>query len=125
MLVQSHDGAVHLLPAIPDQWKEGWVKGIKARGGFEIEMQWKKGKIKEAMVFSPLGGNLRLRTASPLKGSELQIARGDQTNTLLAPVITPVSIQSADSQLKGIELPSYYEYDVQTLPGKHYTFKAY
>ncbi|MGE8424568.1 MAG: glycosyl hydrolase family 95 catalytic domain-containing protein, partial [Sphingobacterium siyangense] len=125
MLVQSHDGAVHLLPAIPDQWKEGWVKGIKARGGFEIVMQWKKGKIKEVMVFSPLGGNLRLRTASPLKGSELQIAKGDQTNTLLAPVITPVSIQSADSQLKGIELPSYYEYDVQTLPGKHYTFKAY
>ena len=125
MLIQSYDGAVHLLPAIPDQWKEGWVKGIKARGGFEIEMQWQKGKIKEVMVFSSLGGNLRLRTASPLKGPELQIAKGDQTNALLAPVITPASIHSADSHLKGIELPSYYEYDVQTLPGKYYTFKVY
>ncbi len=125
MLIQSYDGAVHLLPAIPDQWKEGWVKGIKARGGFEIEMQWQKGKIKEVMVFSSLGGNLRLRTASPLKGPELQLAKGDQTNALLAPVITPASIHSADSHLKGIELPSYYEYDVRTLPGKYYTFKVY
>lgn len=125
MLIQSHDGAVHLLPAIPDQWKDGWVKGIKARGGFEIEMQWQKGKIKEVMVFSSLGGNLRLRTASPLKGPELQIAKGEQTNALLAPVITPATIHSADSHLKGIELPSYYEYDVGTLPGKYYTFKVY
>ncbi|WP_333863920.1 glycoside hydrolase family 95 protein [Sphingobacterium sp.] len=123
MLIQSYDGAVHLLPAIPELWKEGWVKGIKTRGGFEIDLQWKKGKIKELKVFSALGGNLRLRTRFPLKGRGLQVAKGNQTNPLLNPIQIPGPIQSADSHLKGIELPSFYEYDVLTLPGKNYTFR--
>ncbi|MDR6734415.1 MULTISPECIES: glycoside hydrolase family 95 protein [unclassified Sphingobacterium] len=124
MLVQSHDGAVHLLPAIPDRWGEGWVKGIKARGGFEIEMQWKEGKIKEVRVFSTLGGNLRLRAASALEGRGIQIAKGHQRNALLAPMRIPKPIQSAESHLKGIKLPHYYEYDVLTMPGKYYTLTA-
>ena len=123
MLIQSHDGAVHLLPAVPELWKEGWVKGLKARGGFEIALQWKKGKVKELRVFSALGGNLRLRTRFPLKGHGLQVAKGNQTNPLLNPIQIPGPIQSADSHLKGIELPSFYEYDVLTFPGKNYTFR--
>ncbi|RKO72283.1 glycoside hydrolase family 95 protein [Sphingobacterium puteale] len=125
MLVQSHDGAVHLLPAIPDRWGEGWVKGIKARGGFEIEMQWEKGKIKEVRVFSALGGKLRLRTASALEGPGIQLAKGHLSNALLASIRTPKPIQSAESHLKGIKLPHYYEYDVLTVPGKYYTLTAY
>ncbi|MDQ1149770.1 glycoside hydrolase family 95 protein [Sphingobacterium zeae] len=125
MLVQSHDGAVHLLPAIPDRWSDGWVKGIKARGGFEIEMQWKKGKIKEVRVFSALGGMLRLRTASALEGSGIQLAKDYLNNALLTSIRTPKPIQSAESHLKGIKLPHYYEYDVLTVPGKYYTLTAY
>lgn len=125
MLVQSHDGAVHLLPAIPDRWSDGWVKGIKARGGFEIEMQWKKGKIKEVRVFSALGGMLRLRTASALEGPGIQLAKDYLSNALLTSIRTPKPIQSAESHLKGIKLPHYYEYDVLTVPGKYYTLTAY
>lgn len=125
MLVQSHDGAVHLLPAIPDRWSEGWVKGIRARGGFEIEMQWEKGKIKEVRVFSALGGKLRLRAASALEGTGIQLAKGHLSNALLASIRTPKPIQSAESHLKGIKLPHYYEYDVLTVPGKYYTLTAY
>ena len=68
MLVQSHDGAIHILPAIPDEWaKEGCVTGLRARGGFEIvKLQWRDGRINHLVIKSTLGGNLRLRTTDPL-----------------------------------------------------------
>jgi hypothetical protein len=68
MLVQSHDGAIHILPALPDEWaKEGCVTGLRARGGFEIvKLQWRDGRINHLVIKSTLGGNLRLRTTDPL-----------------------------------------------------------
>jgi alpha-L-fucosidase 2 len=80
MLLQSHDGAVHLLPALPDAWNNGKVTGLKARGGFTFDVTWRNKKITEVKVHSALGNNLRLMTPSPLKGKGLKVATGENGN---------------------------------------------
>jgi alpha-L-fucosidase 2 len=56
MLLQSHNGKIRLLPAIPSAWKEGEVNGLVARGGFEISMQWKDHQLMQATIYSKKGG---------------------------------------------------------------------
>jgi alpha-L-fucosidase 2 len=123
MLVQSHDGAVHLLPAIPDVWGTGEVSGLVARGGFEATEKWANGELTEATVTSRLGGNLRLRSAVPLTGNGLTAASGVNPNDLLNPIAPAAPIISPTASLKGLSLPEYYEYDIPTEAGKSYTFK--
>ena len=61
MLVQSHTGKVVLLPALPDVWKDGSVKGLQCRGGFIIEeLTWKDGKPVTVKVRSTVGGKLNI-----------------------------------------------------------------
>ena len=61
MLLQSHLGEVHLLPALPAAWKEGAVKGLKARGGFTVDILWAAGKLRKATVTAIADGVCRIR----------------------------------------------------------------
>ena len=70
MLLQSHAGEVELLPALSSAWKKGYIHGIMARGGFQVDIDWENGKLKHAKIISKLGNPLKLRYA----GYELEIA---------------------------------------------------
>lgn len=76
MLLQSHAGYIHLLPALPDNWQEGSIHGIRARGGFTIDMEWKKGKITRLSVTSHLGGTCRIREGASEKERMIETQKG-------------------------------------------------
>jgi alpha-L-fucosidase 2 len=61
MLLQSHDGAIHFLPALPQAWHEGRVKGLRARGGIEASIVWAKGRAVEATLSASAPGEHSLR----------------------------------------------------------------
>ena len=73
MLLQSHDGAVHLLPALPDAWQEGSVSGLRARGGYEVAMEWSANHLNTATIQSQTDGVLRLRSKEKLSGKGLKL----------------------------------------------------
>jgi alpha-L-fucosidase 2 len=121
MLVQSSDGAIHLLPALPDVWKEGTVKGLRARGGFEVvEMQWKDAKLIKLVVKSTLGGNLRLRLPNAMKqksGADLLDAKGENPNPFYFVAETPEAIISEKATIKQLELKPTIVVDIPTKKG--------
>ena len=72
MLMQSYDGYIHLLPALPSVWKNGSVKGLVARGGFVVDMDWKEGKLTKAVIHSKSGGVCRIKYDNTLKTKGLK-----------------------------------------------------
>lgn len=117
MLVQSHDGFVYLLPAVPSVWSEGKVTGLRLRGGFVIdEMEWKEGKIISCKIRSTLGGNLRIRTAYPVKG--FRKAKGKNPNSLFSVPVTLATRNNSTVALNDVNAPKAYTYDIMTKEGQ-------
>jgi len=67
LLMQSHEGFIRLLPALPVEWKSGEFKGVCARGGFELDFKWAEGKVTKVSVLSKAGVVCRIRVGSPVK----------------------------------------------------------
>lgn len=120
--MQSADGAVHLLPALPDVWPTGNISGLKTIGGFEIvEMQWKDHKLVKLVVKSYLGGNLRLRTPNEMvqsNGIKLKMATGKNSNPFFELDETAIPIISEKSTIKAPLLKETEIYDISTQKGQ-------
>ncbi|WP_455585375.1 glycoside hydrolase family 95 protein [Bacteroides sp.] len=121
MLMQSHDGFIYLLPALPDVWKEGEIKGIVARGGFEMDIRWRDNKVEQLVVRSRNGGNCRLRSLNKLSGKGLKQAHGMNPNPLYDTPSIAAPLMNGQAKLNNVELADTYLYDLYTEPGKEYS----
>jgi alpha-L-fucosidase 2 len=125
MLVQSHDGFVYILPALPDVWKSGSVSGLIARGGFEVNISWKDGKIEHLTILSKLGGNCRIRINSPIKavqGAVAKKATGPNPNPFFTVAGVKKPIISEKAKLNSVGIQTSLEYDIPTVAGVSYHF---
>jgi alpha-L-fucosidase 2 len=121
MLVQSHDGAIHLLAALPDAWKNGKIHGIKARGGFELDIDWKNGKVARVVVKSALGGNCRIRSYTKLTADgPFRPASGKNPNSFYQSPDGKSPLVAQTARLNEVVLKKTYEYDFRTKAGNSY-----
>jgi alpha-L-fucosidase 2 len=121
-----HDGAIHLLPALPDEWKTGEITGLRAPGGFDVSFSWSEGAVQRVEIKSNLGGNCRIRVPNALqtaKGAALEVAQAANPNPFyeVPGVKTPIISEAA--KLNALQLAETQLYDLPTEAGQTYTFK--
>ncbi len=126
MLLQSHADEIHLLPALPDAWSSGSVKGLRARGGFVLDFDWENGAITNLVVNSTLGGNCRIRTGTPLllNSKELIEANGDNPNQFYRKPYIPTFVSNQDAEMADLPLRETKVYDFDTAKGNTYKLSA-
>ena len=126
MLLQSHTEEIFVLPALPDNWHTGSVKGLRARGGFIFNIEWENGELKNVTILSTLGGNCRLRTHTPLqsKNATLQIAQGNNTNSFYPEPNLPSLVMTENESNVELSLKDTFLIDFNTERGKSYKLIA-
>jgi len=123
MLLQSHGDDIFLLPALPDNWKEGKIKGIRARGGFNIDIAWSNGKLTKVVIHSTLGGNCRLRSHKPLHSDQVNIrdASGKNPNPYYFSVESRPYMKNNNKTNKFV-VSETYKIDFETKAGDMFIF---
>ncbi|NML22205.1 glycoside hydrolase family 95 protein [Pseudoflavitalea sp. G-6-1-2] len=123
MLLQSHDGRISLLPALPAAWPTGSVRGIKARGNFTLSINWADGKLAKATILSGSGGNCRIRTTIPVKVVEVNAkpAAGENANMLNTAYGLPPYEVVNKSAITPLATVTEYVIEFPTVKGKTYT----
>jgi len=127
MLLQSYDGYLYILPALPDALPNGSIKGLKARGGFEIDIDWKNTKLAKLVIKSTLGGNARIRIAKEINlksKTNLKPAKGENSNEYYQVNAIKTPLISEKAQLKGYPVPETQAFDFDTEKGKTYIFEV-
>jgi len=126
MLVQSYDGSIFLLPALPDELPSGKISGIRTRGGFEVDLEWKDKVLTRLTIKSSLGGSCRLRLAQNLSlqgDAPLAAAQGESVNPFFRVRAIKAPLKSEKATLKGYNLPETKLVEFDTKAGGVYTFK--
>lgn len=125
MLMQSHEGFIHLLPALPKEWPSGEIKGLVARGGFVVDMNWNEGKLTEVIILSKLGGSCQIKVNGNAVCREAELKEASEKNT------NPLQRQPAgvtfrnNSKTTPVDLgvSEGKVYEMQTIAGETYHLK--
>jgi len=123
MLLQSHGGELNFLPALPSNWPNGYIRGLRARGGFVVDMEWKDGQLIKVVIESTLGGNCRIRSSIPLtsRSSQIKDAQGENPNPFYYTMKAPKLIKgNNDGLLQQLGLKNTFLIDFETEKGKKY-----
>lgn len=126
MLLQTQNGFIDILPALPDEWKNGKISGLKTYGGFEVNIRWENNKAKDIVIKSRLGGNCRIRVPNEIQlsgNTKLKKAEGKNPNPFFEIPEIKEPLISADAKLNPFEIKTSLIYDFQTEPGKTYILK--
>ncbi|MBO9617646.1 MAG: glycoside hydrolase family 95 protein [Niabella sp.] len=123
MLLQSHEGYLFLLPALPSVWKKGNISGIKARGDFNVSIDWSNNRLSKAIIYAEKGGVCRLHTLQPVKVLEVKSAdaSGVVDNTLLTHYGKTFYDNNTRKGLVEVNQTKGYTIDFKTEKGKRYT----